>query len=332
MGGTVGVVDVRDEAATAAMRDGLRHLDAGSRGAIDALACFARALALRQQTETHDGLWRRYDLAGTWINIATARLLLGRDVDLSEAVLACDAAIARLRELTALDPRCCRRLAIAYHTRGRAGQKRGHDVREAGADYAAAIATLEADEARLVPDRAYLLAASWVGLADVCASDGSADGRSRALHAAGQALALVRELETADDRAAEVALLARHAACRALAVTLAAGGPSRSGPDDPVHFATDAADEGLALVRLWEQRGVTRFRQIACDLYRFGVAVYARYQPHFVGEYVADFAADAAQWADPSVADGRTPDALPHGSFVATAFVPAAQNTPPAFE
>ena len=55
-----------------------------------------------------------------------------------------------------------------------------------------------------------------------------------------------------------------------------------------VHEATDAADDGLALARLWEQKGVDRFRKIACDLFRFGMQVYARYQPQFLSEFTAE--------------------------------------------
>ena len=58
-------------------------------------------------------------------------------------------------------------------------------------------------------------------------------------------------------------------------------------PED-VHEATDAVDEGLALVRSWEQRGVDVFRGVAFDLLRFGARVYARYQPQFLDEFIAE--------------------------------------------
>jgi hypothetical protein len=55
-----------------------------------------------------------------------------------------------------------------------------------------------------------------------------------------------------------------------------------------VHDATDLADEGLDLVRRWEQKGVTRFRDLALDLFRFGAAAYQRYQPRFFTEFVLE--------------------------------------------
>ena len=56
-------------------------------------------------------------------------------------------------------------------------------------------------------------------------------------------------------------------------------------PDD-VHQATDAVDDGLALVRFWEQNGEARFRNVACDLFRFGSRVYLMYQPQFLQEFL----------------------------------------------
>ena len=57
---------------------------------------------------------------------------------------------------------------------------------------------------------------------------------------------------------------------------------------EDVHDATDLADEALSLVRHWEQRGITHFRHLASDLFRFGVRVYLRYQPHFLNEFVRE--------------------------------------------
>jgi hypothetical protein len=55
-----------------------------------------------------------------------------------------------------------------------------------------------------------------------------------------------------------------------------------------VHGATDAAEVGLDLARRWEQKGVARFREIAVDLFRFGIRVYAKYQPQLLREFIAE--------------------------------------------
>ena len=58
-------------------------------------------------------------------------------------------------------------------------------------------------------------------------------------------------------------------------------------PED-VHEATDAVDDGFALVRSWEQRGGPWFRGLAFDFFRFGARVYAHYQPQFLEEFIED--------------------------------------------
>jgi hypothetical protein len=61
-------------------------------------------------------------------------------------------------------------------------------------------------------------------------------------------------------------------------------------PND-VHEATDLAEDGLSIIAAWEAKGTPRFRPIAVDLLRFGRAVYSRYQPQFVDEFIREHAA-----------------------------------------
>ena len=135
-----------------------------------------------------------------------------------------------------------------------------------------------------------MLAAVLVNLANahlVGASDRS-DSLARA--AALRAIALVASLEETDAYAAEVSLKARHLLCHAAARSLSEQPATGGAPSEDVHDATDLADEGLALIRRWEQKGVTRFRDLALDLYRFGARVYARYQPQFLSEFLREHA------------------------------------------
>lgn len=276
--------------ARAAMREGLGHAAQGGAEAAEAVACFERALRSRLTPTPGTSPWRRYGLAATWINLASARLDRAGSAAAAAALQACDAAIALVDGLPAeVDPRLPRRLAIAHHTRGRALLQAGR-VADAGAAFASTIAVLDARQSRRVCDRDYLRAVAWVALADTQLGDGAARGRARALHSVAEALQLVRRFEAADERAADVGLRARHVCCRAVADELAAGLGRPSAPDDGVHLATDIAEEGLALARQWESRGVTRFQPIAHDLFRFGAGVYARYQPHFLDEYLTDHA------------------------------------------
>ena len=150
-----------------------------------------------------------------------------------------------------------------------------------------AIAVLDHDQSALIPDRRYLLAAVWMNLANARASETAVESGTLARDAARRAMALVADLEGDDADAAEVGLRARHVLCRTLSTSLSAVNPQQTMPDD-VHEATDIVDDGLTLVRQWEQRGVARFRTVAYDLFRFGARVYGRYQPQFLNEFVFD--------------------------------------------
>ena len=120
------------------------------------------------------------------------------------------------------------------------------------------------------------------------AADADADPESLARDAALRAIALVADVEMQDENSAEVALKARHVLCQTIAARLPAMTAEHETLPDDVHEATDAADEGLGLVRHWERHGVDRFRAIAFDLFRFGARVYASYQPQFLHQFVLD--------------------------------------------
>jgi len=275
-----------EQQAASAMRTGLQLLARGPATADQALRAFEFALQCRTMPSPHVSHLQRHALAGTWINIATTRLWRGRPDDASAAMEACEAALACLDGLTRAH--CAdapRRTAIAHHTRGRALVAVGR-IEDACCAFESALGVLESPAGRLIADATYLRAACWVALAEVQTRRGHAAGA--ALDAATIAVALVHDAEDRDVRAAEVGLLARHVCCRAVAGELEAGDSRVDDPASHVHVATDAADDGLALVRRWEGRGVTRFRRIADDLARFGAGVYARYQPHFLGEFLRD--------------------------------------------
>jgi hypothetical protein len=220
---------------------------------------------------------------------AAARL--GGEAPLGHALLAYDEGIEVLRALPLSDdPRFARRLAMAHQNRGLALQVRGTaaDLAAAAEAFTESLAVLDHERSAAIPDREYLRGVVWLNLANVEAARTEPGSEERSRDAAGWALAYVASLEDGDPEAAEAGLRARHVLCRACAVALSQ--PAAAGEDMPedVHDATDAVDEGLALVGRWEARGVTRYRPLAFDLFRFGARVYARYQPQFLVEYVEE--------------------------------------------
>jgi hypothetical protein len=187
---------------------------------------------------------------------------------------------------------------MAHHHRGLFLQVRGASVDDSVAAFDEAVRVLESESASGIDDRHYLLAVVWMNLASVLAAHGTGDAAERARAAAAQAIGLVAATEGEDVAAAEVGLKARHALCRTVAQRLSAPEPGPQTMPDDVHEATDAVDDGLALIRRWEQKGERRFRIVACDLFRFGSRVYLVYQPQFLQEFLDENLDPAASSAD----------------------------------
>jgi hypothetical protein len=275
--------------ASRIMKQGLALVagDPAPEALAQALDCFDRALVLRRLLPVDEFPVLRYDLAACWLNRAETLVRFEDAAQVALAVDAYDEAIVLLASLPlAEDARFPRRLAVAHQNRGLALQaldRASHVVVWAFLD---AIAVLEHDDAAQVADRHYLLGAATVNLARALMSESTPHAGVLARQAALRALGFVKDLEADDADAALVGLTGRHLLCQIIA---ARGLPSPASPGaagDEVHEATDLADEGLDLIRRWEQRGTRRFRGIAADLFRFGAQVYALYQPHFLMEFV----------------------------------------------
>jgi hypothetical protein len=147
---------------------------------------------------------------------------------------------------------------------------------------------LELPSAEAIHGRRDMTAAILVNLASLLVEMTDLDAAREARCVALRALSHIDTCRSEQDpNVAEIAIKARYALCRALAASSADEQADES-VDDTLHLLTDAVDEGLALARLWEQKGVDRFRALAIDLLRFGIRVYAKYQPHFLNEFVAE--------------------------------------------
>ncbi len=267
------------------MHEGMRLAQSGNDA--DALPYFDRALDLRLRLPTEVPVLA-YGLAACWLNRAESLTRLG-PAQHAAALSAYYEGLALLRPLPlADDPRFSRRLAIALQNRALLiSAQNPRPTVEVIASLVEAKTVLEQATAMDPPERNYLLAVVWMNLANVQASEITAASDQSAREAARQALALIKELEREAAGAAEVGLKARHVLCHIAARQLSAQKKTET-PIEGIEEATDLADEGLALVRQWEQRGVNSFRPLAADLLRFGGRVYAHYQPHFLHEFLSE--------------------------------------------
>ncbi len=279
-----------DAQASLLMKRGIHLMqDLSADAAANALICFDAALELRRRLPVDTTPLFAYGLAACWLNRAEALTRIADPAQAGAVLEAYDHAIQLLRALpTGEDPRFPRRLALAHQNRGLALHALGVGrIGEAVAAFDQAIETLEREHSLHVEDRQYLLAAIWMNLANVLAASDADDSPARAREAARHAISLVADTENSDAAAAEVGLKSRHVVCQAVAAALSAAPATHTLPDD-VHEATDAVDEGLALARHWERQGVTRFRDVSIDLFRFGSLVYRLYQPQFLEEFLSD--------------------------------------------
>jgi len=275
-----------DAKASMHMKEGIRLLEEYHANAEAALRCFDRALELRCRLPIQKAVYA-YGLAACWLNRADALMRVGDAVHRDLARHAYDEAIDLLRTLPVGDARFSKRLAIALQNRALAVV--AHD---ASADaihaFTEAIAVLS-NASDLEPhERDYLLAVVWVNLANVRAAEGTTASDIAACAAARRTIALVAEREMEEAPVAEAGLKARHVLCQTIARRLSSRAPGEATMLEDVHDATDLVDEGLSLVRCWEQRGLTHFRGLAGDLFRFGARVYGGYQPHFLSEFVRE--------------------------------------------
>jgi tetratricopeptide (TPR) repeat protein len=285
--------DVQDINARASffMKEGIRLMDEGRPGAFAAaLQCFDCALELRRRLPIETSPMLRYGLAACWLNRADALMRLETSGQAQLALRSYDEALALLHDLPLHeDARFSRRLAIAHQNRGLALQSQnGSAIAEAVQEFSKAIKILEHEHAAQITDRLYLLAAVWMNLANAGLAEASTQSKKRAVEAAQRAITLVTDLEINDVHIAEVGMKARHVLCRAIAQGLSQSTDADSRMPGDVHDATDAADDGLTIARRWEQKGIARFREIAVDLFRFGIRVYAKYQPQFLREFISD--------------------------------------------
>jgi hypothetical protein len=284
------VEDINTQASEL-MHRGIAFLEEPRREApIDALHCFDEALELRRRVPADHSPWQRYLLAACLLNRGDALVRMADVGPVATAIASYDEAIGVLRRLPlAENPLYPRRLALGLQNRALALQARGRDgdADLAAASFADALSVLDQEHSRGIEDLPYVRAVVSLNLANLYAMQESGDAHATARAAVMRALESVAGLETTDPNAAGAGLQARHVLCRLCAHSLSQAADSAAMPAD-VHEATDAADEGLELVRLWEQRGVPFFRPFALDLFRFGARVYARYQPQFLDEFIAD--------------------------------------------
>lgn len=299
--------EVRNAIASGWMKRGIALLTENSAASLSAsLPWFERAIELRRSLPLRENAWYRYVLAAGWMNRGDALTRLGSAQNLAEAVRSYDQALALLQTLELeSNPLFRKRLALAWMNRGITLQEQ-----ETPASFRAALASF--DEAIAVLRDTPALEETEYRSVLACGLTNRGNALLRitpvaptlARESAEEALTLIAEAEEQEIFAAETGLKARHVLCRAIGYQLAEPATDISRAD-LIAAATDAADDGVKLARHWATRGERRFRDLANELFRFGVRAYQIHQPHFLTEFLlenldASYSSDAFP-ADPKM-------------------------------
>lgn len=269
--------------ASALMKRGIARLNESTPGSVvESLKYFDEALALRRALPPSDDPWASHVLAASWMNRADALTRLGGPENLAEAVRSYDEALAVLRGIPLdANPLYRRRFAIAWMNRGLTLVARGsaESLRDAVHSFDQGIAALAN-----VADEKILVGCAWMNRANALFRQ-QPPQLDAAHYSAYDALAILARHEANDLAAAESGLKARHIICQVTAESLAAQ------PVDPASLiasAYHAVETGLQLARGWEQRGETRFRQLATGLFHFGTALCQRHQPATLAAFLRE--------------------------------------------
>lgn len=276
--------------ASVLMKQGIALLDERRPGAAaEALEFFNRALQMRLELKPAADPFYAYLLAACWFNRGDALMQLAEADKVAAAINSYDEGIAVMRAVALdQDPRYARRLAMGLQNRGLARLQQTAGDASAIDSFDAALDVLESDAASPLADRDYLLAGVWTNIAMARSRAKTPDADTLARVAALRAIGLVGPLESGDIASAEAGLKARYVLCQVIAGVLPDAVGEGAKMPESVHEATDHAEAGLALAKHWEARGELRFWPMAHDLFVFGSAVYERYQPQFLEEFLRE--------------------------------------------
>lgn len=240
-------------------------------------------------------------LAIVWMNRGNALQKQLPAEDLEESVRSYDQAIDLFGSVQGPEDFTARNsLGAAWMNRGQALHRQGTApaLAEALRSQREAIAVLRALPLQQDISFRLNLAGALMNEANVLLGDGLRR-HDQARTSAKASLALVLTQEAIHPGAAGLALQARRALCDAIGQLLVANTTNLS-VSALADEAGDVVDDGLALARLWEQKGRHDLRPLAERLFYFGVQLSRLHQPQFLAEFVLE-----------SLDPERSPGALP---------------------
>lgn len=246
-----------------------------------AVAAYDEAIAGLRRLPSPEAASRA--LGVCWMNRGNALQKTGTAANLTAAVAAYDESIARFAGFEHADPASRNHLGAVWLNRGHACAALG-DVANGEASLQRAIGVLEG--LPLDADVSYRLnlAGAWTNLAHLH-HDTAPD---RARDAARAAVSLVAGHERTHCEILALSLRARRALVIAIGRLLMQAESTGGMTTALANEATDAIDEGLALVVGSEAEHARQVLPLGVRLLQMGAQLYRVHQPHFLAEFVIE--------------------------------------------
>lgn len=283
---------------------GIAHLHAPDADSLaEAVVCFDKAIAIRSALprETQNVRW---GLAAAWMNRGDALTRQRNPEQLPDAVRSYDEALSILQELDSFaHPPFVVRYAVAWMNRGHTLMSMGtpEALPSAVTSFQNAIDTLRKSPTPDDQEHRSTLACCLMCHAASISEGTTVENPEQVAEEVREALVLTHPFEKESLFATDVSIKSRHLLCRSLATLLDFRGASHADAGEWMTEITDAVDDGMALERHWELRGIQDFRPLATDLFRFGLRVFLIKQPHFISEFILEC-------LDPEISPGAPAD------------------------
>jgi hypothetical protein len=180
-------------------------------------------------------------------------------------------------------------LSAIYMNRGSGLQRQNTpEARKTAAEsFGSAVTTLEKlsseGNSQFVP----LLAAARVNYAGALLSVPGSEFKTIRSSAIA-ALQIVANAEDKEIGAVDLGLRARRVLCESIALLLANPNLPSKPRGELISEGTDIAEAALGICASWEQKNVPNLRPMVGWFFSFGAALYARQQPQFLAEFLAD--------------------------------------------
>ncbi|HEY9154965.1 MAG TPA: hypothetical protein VIM69_07540 [Opitutaceae bacterium] len=219
-----------------------------------------------------------------WMNRGNVLQKLSKPDD----VAAYDQAISLLADLSD-DVESRSVLSAIYMNRGSGLQRQNTpEARKTAAEsFGSAVATLEKLSADGNQQFVPLLAAARVNYAGALLGVPGSEFKTIRSSAIA-ALQIVANAEDKELGAIDLGLRARRILCESIALLLANPNLPSKARGELISEGTDIAESALALCAGWEQKNVPNLRPMVGWFFSFGAALYARQQPQFLSEFLAD--------------------------------------------